>query len=200
MKALLYKTFTVNAGSTLPSYLIVILFCCPLPFPWLDQISTYYLIMATLPSVFLFHRERKDKWYQLAPTLPISPWRIVGEKYLLAMLFVIPIPFLMEVALRLNYVGIPAPTAAVAFRSIALMLVFSACFLFLTFWLGPARISWFYLPLLLLFFLFDAGCWFIAGSLLIHLPISVPLSLAIALLFFLLSYRAAVGRYVHRTW
>ena len=84
MTALLYRTFAINVGSTMPSFVVVLLFCFPLPFPWLDYLSIYTILLATLPTVFLLQRDRKDRWYELAPTLPISPQAVVGEKYLLS--------------------------------------------------------------------------------------------------------------------
>lgn len=74
MKAMLYKTFDINVGSTLPSFIIAILFCYPLPMPWLDMTCVFFLILSTLPLCFLFHRERRDRWYELAPPSP-SPQR-----------------------------------------------------------------------------------------------------------------------------
>lgn len=200
MKAMLYKTFDINVGSTLPSFIIAILFCYPLPMPWLDMTCVFFLILSTLPLCFLFHRERRDRWYELAPTFPFSPKAIVGEKYLLSFLFILPLPFLMCLGLHLDFVGAVPPPFPVAFRAVAMMLVFSACFLFLTFWLGPKRMLLFYLPLLALFFALDLLCLYEKGCLLVYLPLPILPSLAVAVVFFLLSYRAAVGRYHHRTW
>lgn len=200
MKAMLYKTFDINVGSTLPSFIIAVLFCYPLPMPWLNLFCVFFLIISTLPLCFLFHRERRDRWYELAPTFPFSPQNIVGEKYLISFVFICPLPFLMGIGLHLNYVGTAPASFHVAFRAIAIMLIFSACFLFLTFWLGPKRILMFYLPLLALFFGLDLLCLHWKGCLLAHLPIPFPLCLAVAVVIFLLSYRAAVHRYHHRTW
>lgn len=200
MKAMLYKTFDINVGSTLPSFIIAILFCYPLPMPWLDLFCVFFLIISTLPFCFLFHRERQDRWYELAPTFPFSPKAIVGEKYLLSFLFICPLPFLMCLGLQLDFVGTSTPPVAVACRAITIMLIFSACFLFLTFWLGPKRILLFYLPLLAIFFGLDLLCLHWKGCLLIHLPLPVLPCLAVAVVFFLLSYLAAVSRYHHRIW
>ena len=77
MKALFYRTFYVNQGSTLPAFLIILLFCI-LPLPWLTSIFLPVL-MGSLPMLFLLQRDQKDRWYDLAPMLPLSPLGI-GER------------------------------------------------------------------------------------------------------------------------
>ncbi|MCI6989838.1 MAG: ABC-2 transporter permease [Clostridiales bacterium] len=200
MTALLYRTFAINVGSTMPSFVVVLLFCFPLPFPWLDYLSIYTILLATLPTVFLLQRDRKDRWYELAPTLPISPQAVVGEKYLLTGGYVCLLPLLIANGQQFFSAHLAPPPMGRTLLAIALLLVFSACFLFLVFWLGPRRLVLPYLLLLVLFLALDMGCGVLTGHPLTFQPVPPLPFLAGAVLLFLLSYRAAVGRYIHRTW
>ena len=136
MNILLYKTFTVNQGSTLPSYLVILIICC-LPVPWQYGSILYPLVLGTLPTLFLFQRDTKDRWFTLVPNLPIAPKKVIAEKYLLSALTALLIPVAMAAGQWNSYA--PVPSVWVVLNHAGLLLLDSAVMLPLTFRRGPHR-------------------------------------------------------------
>ena len=100
MKALFYRTFTVNQGSTLAAFLAVLLLCV-LPIPWLTLIF-FPVLWGSLPMLFLFQRDQRDRWHDLVSVLPIPPGDVVKEKYLLAGLCALGYPWCMTFGLAIT--------------------------------------------------------------------------------------------------
>ena len=69
MKALFYRTFYVNMDFSFFAFLGPLLLCV-VPLPWLTSIFLPVL-MGSLPMLFLLQRDQKDRWYDLAPMLPL---------------------------------------------------------------------------------------------------------------------------------
>lgn len=155
MKALFYRTFYVNQGSTLPAFLIILLFCI-LPLPWLTSIFLPVL-MGSLPMLFLLQRDQKDRWYDLAPMLPLSPWELVKEKYFLAGICALCYPWIMAFGqIIASYDEIPTPSLDMTLFATGALFLFFACFLPLAFFQTAKRIWVPYLIVLALFYAIES--------------------------------------------
>ena len=139
MKALFYRTFTVNQSSTMPA-LILLLLVCLIPIPWMQN-AFWSKLLGSVPLLLLVLQDHKDHWYVLAATLPLSPREVVGEKFLLAAAFagIYPTAMLCGQLIFTSY-----PFSGGDFLCvIGFLLLFFGLFLFLVFWRSPQRATLF---------------------------------------------------------
>lgn len=156
MKALFYRTFTVNQSSTMPA-LILLLLVCLIPIPWMQN-AFWSKLLGSVPLLLLVLQDHKDHWYVLAATLPLSPREVVGEKFLLAAAFagIYPTAMLCGQLIFTNY-----PFSVGDFLCvIGFLLLFFGLFLFLVFWRSPQRATLFYVLLLFLLYLGDFSLFY----------------------------------------
>lgn len=192
MKLLFYKTFLVNQTKSLPPF-VVILCLCVLPLPWQQVSLLYPLFLSSLPVLLLLLQDQKDRWYELLSTFPLSPYAVLGEKYLLAGISSLLFPLSMFAGQKISCF-LPEelePTPEKLLFTIAFLLIFHALFLFILFRWGPHRV----LPS---YFLGAAVCLLAPlSSWMFSHPV---LFLGAALLVLLVSFLAAVRLYPSRRW
>lgn len=200
MKALFYRTFTVNQGSTLAAFLAVLLLCV-LPIPWLTWIF-FPVLWGSLPMLFLFQRDQRDRWHDLASVLPIPPGDVVKEKYLLAGLCALGYPWCMTFGLAITADAVAQPTLDLVLFATGSLLCFFALFLPLALGRGGKGVWVPYLFLAILFYAIEC-----AAASLLYYPAGLPISnhfdlfpwvLLLGALLFLASYPVAVGRYARQ--
>ena len=201
MKALFYRTFTVNQGSTLAAFLAVLLLCV-LPIPWLNSIF-FPVLWGSLPMLFLFQRDQRDRWHDLASVLPIPPGDVVKEKYLLAGLCALGYPWCMTFGLAITADAVAQPTLNLVLFATGSLLCFFALFLPLALGRGGKGVWVPYLFLAILFYAIEC-----AAASLLYYPAGLAISnhfdlfpwvLLLGALLFLASYPVAVGRYTFTT-
>ena len=202
MNILLYKTFTVNQGSTLPSYLVILVICC-LPVPWQHGGVIFPLVLGTLPALFLFQRDTKDRWLTLVPNLPISPRKIIAEKYLLSALSALLVPAAMAAGQWVGYA--PAPSFWIALNHAGLLLLAYTVMLPLTFRRGPHRPFVPYLLSIAFVMLVIIACnacgFHVMSRTFAPLPVVTTLLLFLgSALLFAASFPLAQRWYLHRRW
>ena len=200
MKALFYRTFYVNQGSTLPAFLAVLLLCV-LPIPWLTSIF-FPVLWGSLPMLFLFQRDRRDRWHDLASMLPISPRDVVKEKYLLAGLCALGYPWCMAFGLAIMADTVAQPTLDLVLFATGSLLCFFALFLPLALGRREKGVGGPYLFLSILFYAIEY-----VVTLLQYYPVGFPISnyfdlspwvLLLGALLFLASFPVAMGRYARQ--
>lgn len=203
MNILLYKTFTVNQGSTLPSYLAILIICC-LPVPWQYGSILYPLVLGTLPVLFLFQRDAKDHWFALVPSLPIAPEKVIAEKYLLSALSALLIPAVMAAGQWISSYA-PAPSLGNLLNHAGFLLLDYAVMLPLTFRRGPHRPLVPYLLAIAFVILVILACnacgFYVVSTTLSPLPVVTILLLFLgSALLFAASFPLAQRWYLHRRW
>lgn len=202
MNILLYKTFTVNQGSTLPPYLVILIICC-LPVPWQYGGILYPLVLGTLPVLFLFQRDTKDHWFTLVPNLPIAPEKVIAEKYLLSALTALLIPAVMAAGQWNSYASVPS--VWIVLNHAGLLLLDYAVMLPLAFRRGPHRplVPYFLaIAFVILVILVCSVCGvYVVSTTLFPLPVVTILLLFLGCaLLFAASFPLAQRWYLHRRW
>ena len=155
MKALFYRTFYVNMDFSFFAFLGPLLLCV-VPLPWLTSIFLPVL-MGSLPMLFLLQRDQKDRWYDLAPMLPLSPRDLVKENYFLAGICARCSPGIMAVGQTVARSDeIPTPSLDMSLFATGALFLFFACFLPLAFFQTAKRIWVPYLIVLALFYAIES--------------------------------------------
>src|SRR5699024_3112719 len=132
------------------------LLLCVVPLPWLTSIFLPVL-MGSLPMLFLLQRDQKDRWYDLAPMLPLSPRELVKEKYFLAGICALCYPWIMAFGQTIaRYDEIPTPSLDMTLFATGALFLFFACFLPLAFFQTAKRIWVPYLIVLALFYAIES--------------------------------------------